>query len=137
MPNGRAQDQDAFALLRELEQNTPESIRRARMHHRLVVKSPVVAQPANMSDRLRMKVKGTSGDISQGGCCILFPIPLHVGDIYRLTFEGAAADLPSVFARCLRCRLIREDAYEAGFAFFEEIDVDALADAEDERRRSA
>ena len=70
---------------------------------------------------LKIKVKGVTGDISEGGCSAVFPIPTRVGDVYRLQFERKQLDLPLTFARCVRCRLIREDAYEAGFAFFSAI----------------
>jgi hypothetical protein len=72
---------------------------------------------------LKFKIQGVTGDVSAGGCQVLFPIPLGVGDIYLLTFDKSKVAVDSVFARCLRCRLIREDAYEAGFKFFDPIDV--------------
>jgi len=46
-----------------------------------------------------------------------------VGDIYWLTFDKTELKLDNLFARCLRCRLIREDAYEAGFKFFDLVDL--------------
>ena len=57
---------------------------------------------------------------------ILFSDPLLVGDIYRLSFERSTIPLEPMFARCLRCRLVREDAFEAGFSFFNPIDLTAL-----------
>ena len=108
----------AFDLLQELAVNTPEELRRRRAHFRLAVKAGVMLQPGNASDLLKFKVKGVTGDISEGGCSAVFPIPARVGDIYRLQFDHEQLDLPLTFARCVRCRLVREDAYEAGFAFF-------------------
>jgi len=70
-------------------------------------------------------VKGISGDISEGGMSGLFPLPVNVGDIYRLTFDRQTVDLPMLYARCVRCRFIRENAYEAGFAFFALIQMPA------------
>jgi hypothetical protein len=72
---------------------------------------------------LTMKVKGVSGDISEGGCNVLLPIPMRVGDIYRLTWDREEVDLGLTFARCVRCRLVREDVFEAGFAFFVSISL--------------
>ena len=109
---------EAFAVLQELSRNTPDEIRRQRAHFRLAVKVAVILQPGNASELMTMKVKGVTGDISEGGCSILFPIPARVGDVYRLTFDRAGLDLPLTFARCVRCRLVREDAFEAGFSFF-------------------
>ncbi|MDO8630845.1 MAG: PilZ domain-containing protein [Phycisphaerales bacterium] len=112
---------EAFAVLRDLERNTPSEIRRQRAHFRLAVKAGVVLQPGNASEMMKLKVQGVMGDISEGGCSALFPIPIRVGDVYRLQFDRQTLELPLTFARCVRCRLVREDAFEAGFAFFASI----------------
>jgi len=109
---------DAFDLLQDLARNTPDEIRRQRAHFRLAVKAGVVLQPANASDMLKLKVQGTTGDVSEGGTSVLFPIPIGVGDIFRLQFDRKTLNVPLTFARCVRCRLVREDAFEAGFCFF-------------------
>lgn len=113
--------ESAFDLLQELERNTPEEIRQQRTRFRVAVKAKVALQPGNASELLKYKVQGVSGDVSEGGCRILFPTPVAVGDVYRLAFDRTAFDLPLTFARCLRCRLLREDAFEAGFQFFSPI----------------
>jgi len=122
---------DAFNLLQDLEKNTPDEIRRQRTHFRLAIKASVTLQSGNASELLSLKVKGVTGDVSEGGTSILFPIAPRVGDIYRLSFDKSSLDLPLTFARCVRCRLVREDAYEAGFAFFAPITLpeSALHDA--------
>lgn len=112
---------DAFDLLQDLEKNRTDEVRRQRTHFRLAIKSGVVVQPGNASEMLKFKVKGVTGDISEGGCSVLVPIPIHVGDIFRLNFDRSQLDLPMTFARCLRCRLVREDAFEVGFVFFKPI----------------
>lgn len=112
---------DAFNLLQDLKKNTTDEIRRQRAHFRLAIKAGVTLQAGNASELLLLKVKGVTGDISAGGASILFPVAPRVGDIYRLTFDRDALDLPLTFARCVRCRLIREDAFEAGFSFFSPI----------------
>lgn len=117
-PGDALNKDEAFAVLQELSRNTPDEIRRQRAHFRLAIKVGVVLQPGNASELMSMKVKGVTGDLSQGGCSALFPIAARVGDVYRLSFDRAALDLPLTFARCVRCRLVREDAFEAGFAFF-------------------
>ncbi len=109
--------------LADFERNTSDEIKLTRSSTRVRIRSKVIAQPGNSSDRQTTKVQGITGDISAGGCQILFPTPIGVGDIYWLTFDTTEVDLDSIFARCLRCRLIREDAYEAGFKFFESIDL--------------
>jgi len=114
-------DDEAFAVLRDLERNTPAEIRRQRAHFRLAMKAGVVLQPGNASEMMKLRVQGVMGDISEGGCSVLFPIPIRVGDVYRLQFDRKTLDLPLTFARCVRCRLVREDAFEGGFAFFASI----------------
>ncbi|MEK6797389.1 MAG: PilZ domain-containing protein [Planctomycetota bacterium] len=109
---------EAFAVLRDLERNTPSEIRRQRAHFRLAVRAGVVVQPGNASEMMKLRVQGVTGDVSEGGCSILSPIPLRVGDVYRLQFDRQLLNLPLTFARCVRCRLVREDAFEAGLAFF-------------------
>ena len=116
--SGSASRDDSFAVLEDLERNTPEQIRRQRAHFRLTVKAPVILQPGSASQLTNLKVKGATGDISEGGCSALFPVPVQVGDVYRMQFDRKVLDLPLTFARCVRCRLVREDAFEAGFAFF-------------------
>ena len=116
-------EDDVLETLADFERNTPDAVKRARVATRLRVKAKVIAQPGNSGDRLKFKIQGVTGDVSSGGCQALFPIPLRVGDVYWLNFDRDQLDVDSVFARCLRCRLIREDAYEAGFKFFEPIDV--------------
>ena len=120
---------DVLASLADWERNKCDAVKRARASTRIRIRSKVIAQPGNSGDRLKFKIQGVTGDISAGGCQILFPIPLRVGDIYRLTFDKTELNLDSVFARCLRCHLIREDAYKTGLEFFERIDVaDAVED---------
>lgn len=126
---GLADADEAFGMLQELAANTPEELSRRRAHFRLIVKAEVVLQSGNASELLSFKVKGVTGDVSAGGCLCVFPIPVHVGDIYRLGFDRRQLDIPLTFARCVRCRLIREDAYEAGFAFFSSICLPETAHA--------
>jgi c-di-GMP-binding flagellar brake protein YcgR len=111
-------EEQAFHLLRELEVNTSEEIRRQRVHFRISLKTGVVLQSANASELTALKLKGVTGDVSEGGCSALFPLPIRVGDVFRLQMDRKRLDLPLIFARCVRCRLVREDAFEAGFAFF-------------------
>jgi len=111
-------ESQAHSLLQELERNRTEEIRRQRTHFRIAIKASVILQPGNASDRLAMKMKGVTGDLSQGGFGALFPLPPRVGDVYRAEFERSVLNLPTVYIRCLRCRLVRDDAFEAGFSFF-------------------
>lgn len=113
----------AFEMLQELERNTPDEIRKQRTHFRISIKVKVQLQPGSASEMLKWKVQGVTGDISEGGCRALFPTTVGVGDVYRLEFDRKSFDLPLTFARCVRCVLLREDAYEAGFMFFTPISL--------------
>ncbi len=115
--------EQAFDLFEELERNTPEEIRARRDHFRIIVKAGVTLRSANTSELRDLKVKGVTGDISQGGCGLLLPLPARVGDVYRLEFERSKIDLPTTFARCMRAHLVREDAFECGFRFFATISL--------------
>ncbi len=114
---------NTFDLLQELERNKSDEIRRQRVHERLIIKTKVIVQPGNASDLMKLKVQAVTSDISSGGCQVLTPVTLNVGDIYRISFDRSEIDLHMTFARCLRCRLIREDAFEAGFSFFHSLDL--------------
>lgn len=109
---------EAFRMLEELERSTPEQIRQQRAHFRVAVKAKVTLLPGNSSALLDSRIQGVTGDLSEGGCRVLSPVPLRVGDVYRLEFDRRTLNLPVTFARCVRCSLLRDDAFEAGFAFF-------------------
>ncbi|HBS29676.1 MAG TPA: hypothetical protein DEB06_09560 [Phycisphaerales bacterium] len=116
-------DAESLALLKEMERSTPEALKQARAHARLDIRAKVFVQPGDMSRRRDMKLQGTLGNISQGGCQLLVPIPIHVGDIYFVSFDRAELDVPPAFARCMRCRVVREDAFEVGMAFFAPVEL--------------
>ncbi|MCG3126931.1 MAG: hypothetical protein CHACPFDD_01786 [Phycisphaerae bacterium] len=120
-PDSKLGAQQAFDMLSELERNTPDEIRRQRAAFRIALKTKVVLQPGNASDMNLLKLQGVTGDISEGGCRALFPLPPRVGDVYRLTFDRGMLDLPLTFARVVRCYMLREDAFEVGFRFFNQI----------------
>ena len=111
-------EEQEFILLQDLERQNSREIRKQRAHERVPIKVKVILQSGNSSELLDYKVQGITGDLSEEGCRAMFPIPVNVGDIYRLHFDKTTIKLPLVFARCMRCKLIREDAYEAGFSFF-------------------
>ncbi len=114
----------AHTLLQELEQQTPEAIRRMRSSERQSIKVGLEVFPGNSSDRKPgVSIEAVTGDISTGGCCLMTSSPIQVGDVYQLRFTKGELDLPIVYARCLRCRLVREDAFESGFVFFEKIEL--------------
>ena len=118
-------EQGGFDTLQDMEKQSSDEVRQRRAYERLAVKAKVILQPGNSSEFLSFKVQGISGNISAGGCQVMFPVPVQVGDVYRLHFDEKKLALPMVFVRCVRCRLINEDAYEAGFIFFSPIKLPA------------
>ena len=114
---------DAFELLAELEQNRMQNIQHQRSHERLLIKSGIVVEPGNISDDSKFKVQGTTGDISEGGCRALLPKPLRVGDIYRLVFDNSVLKLPTLYAKCVSCRMVRQHGFESRFSLFEHIEL--------------
>jgi len=115
-------------FLSEIEHQTSEEIKAQRNSQRITIKTPVILKPGNLSEVPGFKVQGVSGDISAGGMGGVFPIPVNVGDVYRMSFDKKVLDIPVVFARCLRCKMIRENAFEAGFSFFSPIELNSTMD---------
>ena len=111
-------------LIEDLERQSIQEIRKLRKHDRVEIRVNVALQPGNSSETANSRVQGYTRDLSQGGCRAIFPVPIGVGDVFRLQFDRAKLDLPLVFGRCLRCRLNQEDAFEAAFSFFVPISLD-------------
>jgi len=110
-------------LLRSLERQKGEAIASQRLFARVDARIKVAVRPADSSQSARPSIAGTTADISRGGCRLLLPVPIGVGDHYRLEFESTEHPLPLTFARCTRCQLVREDAFEAGLQFAVSIDL--------------
>ena len=122
---------DAIAALAQLEQNKESSASYRRMHERITTRVEVTIQPASSSERRRLKIHGVTADISRGGCRALFSAPVGVGDVFWIVFDKEAINIDPLFARCVRCALVREDTFDAGFSFFTEVDFDAVAATEE------
>jgi len=91
-----------------------------RSSKRVGIQCRIELKPGNSRDRTCPPIVGACSDLSTGGCRLITEMPPSVGDIYWVSFEKGM-DIPSVFARCVRCRLLREDAFECGFQFFSDI----------------
>ena len=110
---------DLFDAVTQLEQTAAEST--GRTNERLLKRCRVLVRPGDSTARDRPPIDAASLDVSPTGCRLVAPRPFRVGDIYWLEFARDAFDLRPAFARCLRCRFVREDAFEGGFAFFQPI----------------
>ena len=114
---------DALVALRELEQNTSDSIIAQRSSERIDIQTAVVIRSGNASQRHRYEIHGVTGDISNGGMLVLLSQPLLPGDIFWVTFPDEEIRINALLARCLRCRMVQEEAFEAGFRFLHDIDL--------------
>ncbi len=132
-PKPKAKDLDMdVELLKDLERQSIEEIQKLRAHERVDARVDIDVRPGNASDYAIATIKATTSDISEGGCGMVSTVPIGVGDIYRLEFDRKKVDIPVVFARCVRCRLLRESAYEVAMAFFTPI---SLSDAKQEDKQ--
>jgi hypothetical protein len=125
-PEKAAEEQE---LVKELATNTAAEVQARRIHPRFTVSLPVAARPGNFSDRTRGAVPGRTVDVSQGGCLIIFEQSVHVGDVYALDIDRKNTKLPLIYARCVRARMLHDDAIEAGFSFFAALDGAELTES--------
>lgn len=116
-------EEPGFEIVKDLESQSLEQVTHKRLHERLTIRTKVLLRPGNASEMHSLKVQGITRDVSNGGCMVLFPVPILVGDLYRLEFLSDELELPAVIARCLRCRMIHERAFETGFSFFNKLSL--------------
>ena len=121
--NGVIPLSDALDALSELEQNTSQAITAMRASQRSDIRTRVWIQPGNSSNRTGFVIEGLTADISRGGCMLLIPRPLMVGDVFWLRISDEHLRIAPMLVRCVRCRLVKEDAFEVGIRFLNEIDL--------------
>lgn len=114
---------DAIEALADLERNTSQVIAAQRTCKRVDIETRVMVQPANCGQRHTERFDGLTADISNGGFMALMARPITVGDFFWVTFDDKELKIGSMLAQCLRCRLVRDDAFEAGFKFPQPIDL--------------
>lgn len=119
-PEAREIDQD---LLAELEQQSLQEIRKVRRHERLEAKLDLIVSVGNGSDRTTPSIDGYTRDLSAGGCRAILEHAPTVGDVYRVQVKDPKGTYPVMFARCLRCALVRENAFDCGFMFFSSLEL--------------
>jgi hypothetical protein len=113
-------------LLEEIARQGGADARQERRDERVAVRAKIMLRPGNASQARDLKLQGVTGDISTTGCRALFPVPVLVGDIYRLELALDWLEAPIIYARCLRCRMVREDVFESAFEFFRAIPLNPL-----------
>ncbi len=114
-------DSQTNTLIDELSKSSSDAVKKMRASTRQSYRVKVFVEPASLSARDGQRFQGVTGDISTGGSQILISRPLSIGDVYHISFDRDEFDVPPVFALCLRGRMVRPDAYEAGLRFLEQI----------------
>lgn len=91
-------------------------------------------EAGNSSDRDQAAIEGRCRDVSTTGCGVVSNHAPRVGDVYLLEFDKTNQVVaPSVYGRCVRCHMLSENAFESGFAFFADQDIeDEFEDVEAE-----
>lgn len=118
-----ADDADIWDSLIALKANTPSSVLKMRTSGRIELRCKVLLRSGNASQRDAPPLEGTTADVSKGGCQLVVNRPLWVGDYFLLEFDREHLDVPATMSRCLRCRMINEEAFEIGMKFNEPMTI--------------
>lgn len=124
----RSTDELDLDLLEDLEHQTLDNVARLRTHERISLRIKILLSPGNLSELVAAPLEGFTKDLSQGGCAAVFPVAPRVGDLYRVQLVDEQRSLPQVIARCRRCAMIRDDAFQCGFEFISQLAVEELLD---------
>ncbi len=114
---------DAF---RTRVQLTPEATNaNVRAAHRSVPSNVLlIIRPSNSSQRKETPMRGYCKNLSQSGCGVITDCPPRVGDLYRFELPSDVTHpIHGCHARCVRCHLLDEDAFEVGFSFLSPVDL--------------
>jgi hypothetical protein len=117
---------DSLEAFNDLERCTDRSIMAQRSSERIEIRVKTIVRPANLSSRHQVSVESVTADISSGGCMVLASRAILPGDLYHLTFHDALRNVNPLLARCMRCRMIQDDAFEVGFRFLQNIPLKDL-----------
>ena len=60
------------------------------------------------------------------GLVVLASRAILPGDIYHITFYDELESVGPLLARCMRCRMVQEDAFEVGLRFLQDIPLKDL-----------
>jgi hypothetical protein len=117
---------DSLEAFNDLERCTDRSIMAQRSSERIEIRVKAIIRPANLSSRHQFSVESVTADISSGGCMVLASRAVLPGDIYHMTFHEDLRNVNPLLARCMRCRMIQDDAFEVGFRFLQNIPLNEL-----------
>lgn len=90
---------------------------------------PVRLRPGSTSQRLTHELTGRIKNYSTTGCGVILDRPPYVGDIYRFYMaDNAESPFTECLARCIRCHMIDEEVFEAGFQFLTRMPIESVSD---------
>ncbi len=90
---------------------------------------PVRLRPGSTSQRWSHELTGRIKNYSTTGCGIILDRPPYVGDIYRFhQANNVESPFTECLARCIRCHLIDEEVFEAGFQFLTPLPIESVSD---------
>lgn len=112
--------------LGDLERNTDQAVLAKRSSERLNLRTPIRLRPGNASQRFDMQLDGFTADVSRGGTQVLLKRPVLAGDYFFMSFADHTDAIGEVLARCMRCRMVQEEVFEAGLQFEHDIDPSLL-----------
>lgn len=117
---------DSLEAFNELERCTDRAVMAQRSSERIEIRAMVMVRPANLSHRHQYTIESVTADISTGGCMLLASRAILPGDIFHLTFHDELSNVNPLLARCMRCRMIQDDAFEVGIRFLQNIPLKEL-----------
>ena len=127
--SGAATPEGLLSAIEDLAKNTKENVESSRRgNDRMKINSPASLIPGNVSGRDGRQYTGNCRDISNRGCRLVLTQPLIVGDIYLMSVENEELGLDPSFGRCVRCHMIREDAFEVGLNFLSPVTFNVPAE---------
>ncbi len=122
-----ASPEGLLSAIEELAISTKQNVESSRRgNDRMELNSPVELVPGNVSGRDGKSHSGSCRDISNRGCRLVLTKPLIVGDIYLMSVSNEQLGLDPTFGRCVRCHMIREDAFEVGLNFLSPVSLTTL-----------
>ena len=84
----------------------------------------LIIRPSNSSQRRESPIRGYCKNLSQSGCGVVTDCAPRVGDLYRFEMPSDTTHpIHGAHARCVRCHLLDEEAFEVGFSFLSPVDL--------------
>lgn len=84
----------------------------------------LLIRPSNSSQRRETPLRAYCKNLSQSGCGVVTDCAPKVGDMYRFEMPSDTTHpIHGAHARCVRCHLLDEEAFEVGFSFLSPVDL--------------